>query len=109
MGRIQSKPGKMEKKIVYTKNFQTSVNNTKDWLEKEWSFDIAEKFILELYKLIDLISAQPQIGSISHKKKNVRRILLSRRSRIYYRINKKTITLLDLFDTRQNPERNKYE
>lgn len=99
----------MEKKIVYTKNFERSVNSTKDWLEKQWSFEVAEKFILELYELIDLISAQQKIGSVSHKKKQVRRILLSRYKRIYYRVNKKTITLLDLFDTRQNPEKNKYE
>ncbi len=99
----------MEKKIVYTKNFETSVNSTKDWLEKQWSFDIAEKFIVELYELVDLISTQPKIGSISHKKKQVRRILLSRYKRVYYRVNKQTITLLDLFDTRQNPKKNKYE
>lgn len=99
----------MEKKIVYTKNFESSVNSTKDWLEKQWSFDMAEKFILELYELINLISTRSKIGSVSHKKKKVRKILLSKHKRIYYRINGETITLLDLFDTRQNPNRNKYE
>ncbi|MEO8111414.1 MAG: type II toxin-antitoxin system RelE/ParE family toxin [Ginsengibacter sp.] len=99
----------MEKKIVYTKNFETSVNSTKDWLEKQWSFEMAEKFILELYELVNLISTQPKIGSVSQREKSVRKILLSKHKRIYYRINGKTITLLDLFDTRQNPKRNKYE
>ncbi len=99
----------MERKIIQTRNFQKSVNKTKDWLEKRWSFEIAEKFILKLYRLVDLIAAQPTIGSISERHNNVRKILLSKHNRIYYHFDDKTLTFLDLFDTRQNPKRNKYE
>ncbi len=98
----------MEKKIIYTENFKVSLKERKDYLETEWSFEVAEKFILELYELIDLLSIQAGIGSPT-KKKNIRKILFAKYNRLYYRITSKSIILLELFDTRRNPKHNKYE
>ena len=100
----------MAYKIIASKLFQTKVIALNSYLQKEWGLTVASKFHETLIKVILTLADQPGIGSVSKNKKDVRKILITKHNRLYYRVkDKEIIFLLTLFDTRQNPKRNKYE
>lgn len=100
----------MAYKIIVSKFFQKKVIALNIYLQEEWGLTVATEFHETLIKIILTIADQPGIGSVSKKKKNVRKILITKHNRLYYRVkDKKAITLLLLFDTRQHPKRNRYD
>ena len=100
----------MAYKIIVSKNFQKRVIALNSYLQKEWGLTVASRFHETLIKTILTIADQPGIGSVSKKKKDVRKILITKHNRLYYRVkDKESIFLLTLFDTRQNSKRNRYD
>lgn len=100
----------MAYKIVASVSFTNRLIDLNNYLENNWGLPVAKDFNDSLHRLITVIQQQPYIGSPSKKGKNIRRILVTKHNRLYYRVNENnTITLLALFDTRQNPNRNRYE
>ena len=96
-------------KIVITKRFRNKVASVGKYLEKEWSSKVAKEFFNDLERRINNLEKLPTSGSITAKDKNVRRFSFSKHNRIYYRIRDKKVRLLDLIDTRKDPQKNKYE
>lgn len=100
----------MAYKIIASKLFQKKVIALNKYLQSEWGVAMATEFNEKLIKIILTIAEQPAIGSVSKKKKDVRKILITKHNRLYYRVkDKESIFLLILFDTRQNPKRNRYD
>ena len=95
--------------IVWTDIAKEDIRAVIEYLKLRWSATTAEKFIDNFYTQITLISNQPFIGIASDKYKNVRRILITKHNALFYRVENSTITLLSLFDTRQNPDKNPYD
>ncbi len=80
------------------------------WLEENWSLQVAISFKAKLDNAALLIASNPGIGRDSKRNSNVKSKLITKHNRLYYRVNKdKTITLLTLFDTRRNPQKNKFD
>ncbi len=100
----------MAYKIIHSKIFLKQVIELNTYLETSWNLIVASAFHEKLIKVIVIVSKQPGIGSPSKKRENIFKILVTKHNRLYYRINdNNSITLLTLFDTRQNPTRNKYD
>lgn len=79
-----------------------------EYLIKIWSVRVAIDFEEIVNKKLANLSCQPFIGIASQKKQMVRSILFTKHNRLYYRITEDTIELLNIFDTRQNPEKNSF-
>ena len=99
----------MAYKIRHNKTFLNDTFRIASWLESEWSEKVATDFIKLLYNKIDTLSKTPFAGSLTLKSKNVRKLKITKYNKIYYRVQGSIITILSLFETRQNPEKNKYE
>ena len=99
----------MAYRIVASKMFERSLAGTVRWIKKEWSDRAAESFNKKILAAIEKITFYPTSGRKSAGYKNVRSVLISKHNRMYYRISGKTITLLELFETKQDPQKNKYE
>ena len=99
----------MAYKIIVSKLFQKNSIALNSYLQAEWGTAVATEFHETLIQIVLTIANQPGIGSFSKKKKDVRKILITKHNRLYYRVKHKTITLLILFDTRRQPKRNRYE
>ncbi len=100
----------MAKKIIASKLFLKRVVELNTYLENEWGLKVATDFHAALIKIIQHISDNPGMGSDSTQYKNVRKILVTKHNKLYYRVNSRgSITLLILFDTRQHPKQNKYK
>ena len=100
----------MAYKVTPSKIFIRKVVALNTWLETEWNFTVAAGFHNKLLKVILTISEQPAIGSLSTKKKNVRKLVITKHNKIYYRVKDNAeIILLTLWDTRLNPKKNRYD
>jgi plasmid stabilization system protein ParE len=55
------------------------------------------------------ITSHPHIGIRSFIADDVRSVLITRHNRLYYRISEQTIEIINIFDTRQDPLKNKFE
>ena len=100
----------MAYKIVSSKTFLKRFVALNAYLETQWNLSVAKEFHSTFVQVVLTLTEQPGIGSPSHKKKNVRKILITKHNRLYYRVNdNNTIILLTLFDTRQNPKKNRYD
>ena len=97
----------MAYKIIVKRRFTKKVTKLLIYLELEWGQSVANAFIENLYKRIDILSAHPHIG-VDTGLKNCRSLLITKHNRIYYRIKDDVIEILNLYDTRINPERNPF-
>lgn len=98
----------MAYEIVPKDRFKKKVIKVLEFLEKEWSHKVAQEFLKKIDKKLDLLSKQPAIGRSSQKYKNVRGILITRHNKMYYRIQGHKVIIINLFDTRTDPEKNPY-
>ncbi len=99
----------MAYKIIKSKKFLNNLLNVQNYLEKEWGLKAAINFQTIIDQKLAALSLHPKIGITTSKRKNIRKINITKHNKIYYRIKNRTITILILFESKQNPERNKYE
>ncbi len=98
----------MAYQIIYKKRFYNKLTFLLDYLEKEWSEAVARQFVTKLDKRIATLKEQPYLGSPSQTVKNVRGILVTRHNKLFYKISGTTIIILNMYDTRINPKKNRY-
>lgn len=90
----------MGKEVVWTVRATASLSDVLEYLESEWSSRIAKAFIDELLKRVEIISAYPELGIQSPSQLSWRRVLITKQNALIYRIDRETIVLLDIVDTR---------
>ena len=93
----------MKREIIFSKNAEKSLIDLLEYLELKWSLKVRDKFISKLDKSIYLIQNDPEIFPKSQINKNQYRCVLSKQTTLYYKHNSKRVSVLSLFDTRQNP------
>jgi plasmid stabilization system protein ParE len=99
----------MALQIRWTENALEDYRHVVEYLIQEWSVGIAKDFVEIVEKRIDTLSVFPNIGIPSIKEPGIRSIILTKHNRLYYRVSTKFIEILDIFDTRQDPAKNKYD
>ena len=98
----------MAYKIKVKKRFTNKVIKLLHYLEGEWNKDIANDFLVKLDKRIINLSGQPFTGLPVGSLHNVRSVLITKHNRLYYRIKGSTIEIVNLYDTRTNPDKNRF-
>ncbi len=98
----------MAKKIVWTKRANIKFNGIIDYLEQEWGPNVTQNFVNKAYGIIDLISDQPDLGTLENPDKKIRGFLLTKHNRLFYRVTDTEIILLNFFDTRSGRNRQKF-
>lgn len=93
----------MAYEIVINKRFSNKLLLVLDYLEKEWGRTVAIAFLNKVYSRIYALQSHPYIGAPTSLS-NVRSTLITKHNRMYYRIVKNKIVILNLYDTRKrNP------
>lgn len=95
--------------LVWTDNAVTDLQYILDYLTVKWTKKEVQNFVRKLDKRLELIVIFPEIFPKTTKRKNVRRSVLTKQTTLYYEVGKKEITILSLFDTRQNLTKLKIE
>jgi plasmid stabilization system protein ParE len=78
------------------------------YLKENWPESATNKFLDTLYQKLDLLGEFPLIGTASGKVTDVRKLVITKHTVLFYRITEDNIILLDFFDTRQDPESSLY-
>ena len=90
----------MAYEVVINKRFSNKLLNILNFLVNEWSKKVANEFLDIVYGRIHAIQAHPYIGSLTHIP-NVRGLHVTKHNRMYYRVVKNKIIILNLYDTRK--------
>ena len=98
----------MAYQIIVKKRFTNKVQKVLTYLEKEWSQKVAVEFLTKIDRRIELLTRQPYVGALSTKVKNIRGLLITRHSRLYYKIKDDKVTILNMYDTRMHPKKKPY-
>lgn len=96
----------MEYQIVLKKRFENKLVKLLKYLENEWGKEIADKFVQELKDRFSILRKQPFAGYPSSVP-GIRSVVAGKHNRIYYKIRGTKIIVINLYDTRINPTRNK--
>lgn len=97
----------MENQIIYKKRFLNKLDKLLAYLEKEWNITVGNEFLDKLEDKIKIIKSHPTIGGITSIK-NTRSILITNHNKVYYRIEKNKIVVLNMIDTRKYPKKNPF-
>jgi plasmid stabilization system protein ParE len=94
-------------KIVWANEAITNLNEIISYLDLRWTDKEINAFIISLKSLIKTIHQNPVAFPLS-KNLKIRRAVLSKQTTLYYSLKKDTITIISLFDNRQNPDKKDY-
>jgi plasmid stabilization system protein ParE len=98
----------MARKIIWTKRANKRLNQIINYLEGEFGETITKNFVSNTYQILDLISQNPNLGTMENLDKSIRGFLLTKHNRVFYRVTEREIIILNFFDTRSNPKNPRY-
>ncbi len=98
----------MVNKIKWNKAADKTFDLITEYLQKHHSTQSAMKFANLVYKKIDQIERGQTIGRLSTKAKTVMILQLDKHRQMYYRLVGTTLTIVDFWDTRQDPRKKPY-
>ena len=86
----------MALQITWAANALEDYEKIVDYLIKEWSLPVAEKFVESIEKRLHTLSSFPYIGISSIRQPSIRSISITKHNRLYYRISAKGIEVLNI-------------
>ena len=99
----------MERVIKLSRRASKNLENILNYLETEWSPKVKREFIGKLDSGLKHLVQFPESHPKSDTKKGLQRFVLTKQTTIYYKFNSKSIFVVTLFDTRQDPGKLKLE
>jgi len=92
-------------KMMWSDRAIADLKNIIDYLIENWTQREIQNFSRRLDKRLDLIFVNPNLFPRTTKRKNVRKSVLTKHTVIYYKTESNVVTIVTLFDPRQNPKR----
>lgn len=93
--------------IIFKKRFLNKLEKLLTYIESEFGLLVAQRFAKQLDKKFQSLQLQPYAGTASVNFPNVRSILAGKHNRMYYRIESNEIVIINMYDTRINPKKNR--
>lgn len=94
--------------IKWSKRADKSFDRIIDFLQAEWGDQVVKAFVKKTYDFLEILAELPEIGSIQVQERGIRGFTLIKQVIVFYKIQGKSIILIDFFDTRQDPKKKKY-
>lgn len=95
--------------ISWTDTALKDYDNIITYLLGNWPVSTAQNFQNIVNKKLENLSQRPYTGISSDINPVVRSILLTPHNRLYYKIVKETIEIINIFDTRSDPKKNPFK
>jgi plasmid stabilization system protein ParE len=96
----------MAQQIEWTSQALADYYNIIHYLEESWNTIIADDFMTLTEQRLQTLSQQPFLGIRSEKQTEIRSISLTKYNRLYYKVNEDKLIVLNIFDVRQDPNKN---
>ena len=91
-------------KLVWTEESLENIKGIIKYLEDNWTEKEIKKFVRKLDHILNLIQNNPKLFPKADPI-NLRKAVVTKQVSLYYRIERREVHLLSLFDTRQHPDR----
>jgi plasmid stabilization system protein ParE len=91
--------------VVWSPRAKSDLENKLKWLEENWSEREIRQFAKALNERIQLIIQNPNLFPKTRKKSGIHKSVMKFHTVLYYRVTRKEIQILTLFDPRQHPEK----
>ena len=75
------------------------------YLEEEHSFQAAQNFVQNVYKTIDKVAKHPTRGRKVPISNTLQFINIDKHRQLFYRVYGTRLSIVDVFDTRQDPNK----
>lgn len=96
----------MKREIIFTNIASNDLTNISNYLFENWDMIVLSNFIESLTSILSSISQNPELYPIIHLPKQIRKCILTKHNTLFFSINQiNCITVLAIFDSRQNPEK----
>lgn len=92
-------------KLLWSVRTLSDLKNIVDYLLENWTEKELKNFARSLDKRIEIILFNPRIFPKTRKRREIIKSVLTKRTVIYYETSDKVITIVTLFDPRQNPNK----
>jgi plasmid stabilization system protein ParE len=94
----------MSKQIVWSPLSEIDFSGILNYLNENWGEKVASQFIDLTESFLTQISINPRQFPVIHKKKKIRKCVLTKYNTLFYRDSKFQIDILKIYDTRQDPD-----
>ncbi len=91
----------MVRSIIWTKRANRKFNEIIEFLEVEWNPTVVKNFVVRTYSIIELLAEWPYLGTLENSEHRIRGFRLTKHNKLFYRVTKKEIVVLNFFDNRQ--------
>jgi plasmid stabilization system protein ParE len=95
----------MAKTIKSNKKATLRISHIAEYLEYEFSYQIAVNFVANVYKTIGKVAENPTRGRKVPRSNTLQFINIDKHRQLFYRVHGSTLSIVDIFDTRQNPNK----
>lgn len=95
-------------KIIWTDYAKDDLRDIILYLRNNWPQSSVDNFLQRLFKTITNIQLMPNSGKVYEDHSDIRSFGVVKQVTLYYKIKENTITILSLFDNRQNPQQDKF-
>lgn len=97
----------MTRNIIWSPRSRRDYFQLLDYLLNTWGPMSVKKFNTRFNKVLNQITAYPDLYPATKKISNIRRCVLSKQTTLYYRVKNHDVELVTLFDNRQHPSKKK--
>lgn len=95
----------MAKEVRISRRAARDIEKITDYLFEKWDSKVVDDFVKRYEECFDILSKNPELYPFSNDNKKVRRCILTKHNLIYFREFPNKITILTVFDARQNPKK----
>jgi len=94
----------MSRNVKLTQTAEKQLRKLLEYLETSWPQKVKSDFIKKLDSSISKISLNPNLFPRSFIKKGLHKCVVTKQTSLFYIHDEATITILTVFENRQNPE-----
>lgn len=91
--------------LLWSAQALKDLQNTIEYLSEAWTVREVQNFAKRLDARLNLILLNPELFPVTAERKSVRMSVLSNHTVVYYKKSGRVVTVVALFDARQNPTR----
>ena len=95
----------MAKNVIWSPAAEKDLEAVLDYLQSKWSDQILNRFINKIDDNIGLIIGDPKIFPLINERLKIRKSVITKHNTLYYRESSKSIQIVRLFDSRQDPKK----
>jgi plasmid stabilization system protein ParE len=99
----------MPKQIIWSPLSEKDFAQILGYLDTEWNEKVTNQFIDLTDSFLEQISNNPKQFPLIHRKKRIRKCVITKHNTLFYRDSKKQIDILRIYDTRQDPKKLKFK